>query len=289
MKLKTAIEEFTLHLRACGMSPHTIGSYGHDLGLLADFTDTPVERVTSGVLDRFVTSRTVTHKADGSPKKPGSIDKVKTSLKAFFRWAEEAGRVRRNPAATLRLKQRRRPAPEVLTVQEKERLIEAIESADSGHAGRDALLVELILNTGLRVAEAVGVDVGDINLAERRLTIVGKGGDSQRVFLNTRLCERLEAFLDGRENPNEPLFLSNRDRRLSVRHAQCLVYRWLKKAGITKRISVHGLRHTFAMHLLERTGNLRIVQQALRHRNIATTLIYTHQPDEAVRAAMEAI
>ena len=65
--------------------------------------------------------------------------------------------------------------------------------------------------------------------------------------------------------------------------------RWLKRAGITKRISVHGLRHTFAIHLLERTGDLRIVQQALRHRNIATTLIYTHQPDEALRAAVEAM
>ena len=83
--------------------------------------------------------------------------------------------------------------------------------------------------------------------------------------------------------------LATKNRRLSGRHAQCLVYRWLKQAGITKRISVHGLRHTFAMHLLERTGNLRIVQQALRHRHISTTLVYTHQPDEAVRAAMEAI
>jgi integrase/recombinase XerC len=289
VKLKTAIEEFALHLRACSMSPHTIASYAHDLGLLAAFMDMPVERVTSGVLDRFMTSRPVTHKADGTLKKPGSVDKVKTSVKAFFRWAEEAGHIRRNPATTLRIRQRRRPAPEVLTVQEKERLLGTIESADSNHAGRDALLVELILNTGLRVAEAVSVDVGDINLTERKLTIVGKGGDTQHIFLNTRLCERLRSFLEGREKATESLFLSNRDRRLSIRHAQCTVYRWLKRAGITKRISVHGLRHTFAMNLLERTGNLRIVQQALRHRNIATTLIYTHQPDEAVRAAMEAM
>ena len=139
------------------------------------------------------------------------------------------------------------------------------------------------------MAEVVSIDVSDINPAERKLTIMGKGGETHHVFLNTRVCERLAAFMNGPEKPSELLFLSNRDRRLSVRHAQCLVYCWLKKAGITKRISVHGLRHTFAIHLLERTGDLRIVQQALRHRNIATTLVYTHQPDEALRAAVEAM
>lgn len=116
MKLKVAIEEFTLHLRACDMSPHTVASYGHDLELLADFTDKPIERVTSSLLDGFVTSPAVTRKADGSLKKAGSVDKVKTSLKAFFRWATEAGHVPHNPAAILRIKQRRRVAPEILTV-----------------------------------------------------------------------------------------------------------------------------------------------------------------------------
>lgn len=283
------MEEFTLHLRACDRSPHTVASYRHDLELLASFTDTPVERVTSALLDQFVTSQTVTRRADGSPKKPGSVDKVKTSVKAFFRWAGDAAHVRRNPAVTLKLKQRWRPAPEILTIEEKRRLIQTIESAGNCHSERDALLVEVISNTGLRVAETVNIDLCDINLAEKKLTIVGKGGEHHHVFLNTRLCERLTAFLNKSQMLSGPLFLSNRGTRLSIRHAQCLVYRWLAKAGINKQISVHGLRHAFAMHLLQRTGNLRIVQQALRHRNIATTLVYTHQPDEALRAALEVI
>ena len=294
MKLSLAIECFRTQLEANARSRHTIGSYLHDLGMLAAALgpDTGLGAIGTAAIARFLTGAAVTQKQDGSPKAPGSVDKVKTSLKAFFRWAHEAGLAEANPAAAIRLKHRRRPAPDVLTPQEKRRLVKAIDQTRGPKAERDATLFDLILNTGLRVSEVLGLDLTDVNVPEKHLTVTAKGGETHKVFLNARTRRRLDAYLKGRRRTLAAcpaLFLSNRCERLSVRQAEALVGSWLARAGIGKHVTVHGLRHTFATHLLERTGNLRTVQEALRHRNIATTVRYTHQPSEALAEALEAL
>jgi len=294
MKLSLAIECFRTQLEANAHSCHTIGSYLHDLGLLAAALgpESELEAITTDALARFLTGAPVTRKPDGSPKAPGSVDKVKTSVKAFFRWAHEAGLAEGNPAAAIRLKHRRRPSPDVLTTQEKRSLVKAIDQTRGPKAERDATLFDLILNTGLRVSEVLGLDMSDVNVAEKQVTVAAKGGETHKVFLNARTRARLAAYLKKRKlvlGESQALFLSNRRERLSVRQAEVLVEDWLRRAGIGKHVTVHGLRHTFATHLLERTGNLRTVQEALRHRNIATTVRYTHQPSEAVAEALEAL
>jgi integrase/recombinase XerC len=170
--------------------------------------------------------------------------------------------------------------------------VKTIDGRKGEKAGRDALLIALILNTGLRVSEALGLDLADVNVAEKQLTVAAKGGETHKVFINARTRRRLAAYLKKRKKnlaESPALFLSNRGQRLSVRQAQALVEQWLAEAGIAKSVTVHGLRHTFATHLLERTGNLRTVQEALRHRNIATTVRYTHQPSEVLTEALEAL
>ena len=294
MQLKAATDAFRTHLEANGHSRHTIGSYLHDLGMLAEALGSTAELGAIGTNDlaRFLTSAPVTRKADGSPKAPGSVDKVKTSLKAFFRWAHEGGLAEANPAAAIRLKHHRRPAPDVLTTPEKRRLVKAIDQTRGPKAERDAVLIDLILNTGLRVSEVLGLDLADVNVPEKQLTVAAKGGETHKVFLNARTRSRLGAYLKKRKKvlvESQAVFLSNRRHRLSVRQAQVIVEDWLARAGIAKKVTVHGLRHTFATHLLERTGNLRTVQEALRHRNIATTVRYTHQPSEALAEALEAL
>lgn len=294
MQLRAATDGFRTHLEANAHSRHTVGSYLHDLGMLAEALGSTAElgAIGTGDLARFLTSDAVTLKPDGSSKATGSVDKVKTSLKAFFRWAHEAGLVEANPAAAIRLRHRRRPAPDVLTPQEKRRLVKAIDRTRGQKAERDAVLIDLVLNTGLRVSEALGLDLADVNVPEKHLTVTAKGGETHKVFLNARTRKRLDATLKKRKKvlvESQALFLSNRRQRLSVRQAQVIVEDWLARAGIAKKVTVHGLRHTFATHLLERTGNLRTVQEALRHRNIATTVRYTHQPSEALAEALEAL
>jgi len=294
MQISAAIDRFRTHLEANGNSPHTISSYLRDLAILTAFAgpETKTEAITADVLAQFVTNDVVAQKPGGAPKSPGSVDKVKTSVKAFFRWAHQSGMVSANPAAAIRLKHRRRPAPDVLTVQEKKRLLKTLDGTRGAMAERDAVLIDLILNTGLRVSEAVGVDLPDLNVAEKHVSITAKGGETHKVFLNARTRARLAAFLKKRKQvlaESQALFLSNRLRRLSVRQAETLVENWLARAGIAKKVTIHGLRHSFATHLLERTGNLRTVQEALRHKNIATTVRYTHQPSEALAEALEAL
>ncbi len=294
MQLKAATDAFRTHLEANGHSRHTIGSYLHDLGMLAEALGSETELGAVGTADlaSFLTGAAVTLKANGSAKAPGSVDKVKTSVKAFFRWAYDTGLVEANPAAAIRLRHRRRPAPDVLTHQEARHLVKAIDRTKGWKAQRDGTLIDLILNTGLRVAEVLGLDLADVDLADKHLTVAAKGGETHKVFLNARSRRRLGAYIKQRKKvlaESQALFLSNRRRRLSVRQAQLLVEEWLTTAGIAKRVTVHGLRHTFATHLLERTGNLRTVQEALRHRSIATTVRYTHQPSEALTEALEAL
>jgi len=294
MQLRAATDAFRTHLEANGHSRHTIGSYLNDLGMLAEAlgSETELGAVGTGDVARFLTSDAVTTKADGSAKAPGSVDKVRTSVKAFFRWAYDTGLVEANPAAAIRLRHRRRPAPDVLTDQEARRLVKAIDRTKGWKAQRDGTLIDLILNTGLRVAEVLGLDLADVDLADKHLTVPAKGGETHKVFLNARSRRRLGAYIKQRKkvlDESQALFLSNRRRRLSVRQAQLLVEEWLARAGIAKRVTVHGLRHTFATLLLGRTGNLRTVQEALRHRSIATTVRYTHQPSEALTEALEAL
>ena len=294
MQLRRAIARFHRHLEANGNSRHTISSYLHDLGLLAEAlgADAELEAIGTDDVARFLASDPVTTKADGSAKAPGSVDKVRTSVKAFFRWAHESGLVEANPTAAIRLRHRRRPAPDVLTHQEARHLVKTIDQTRGAKAQRDAALIDLILNTGLRVSEVLGLDLADVNVAEKHLTVTAKGGETHKVFLNARSRRRLGAYIKRRKQvlaESQALFLSNRRRRLSVRQAQLLVEEWLTQAGIAKKVTVHGLRHTFATLLLERTGNLRTVQEALRHRSIATTVRYTHQPSEALTEALEAL
>jgi integrase/recombinase XerC len=294
---RRAIELFETKLRADGRSPHTLASYLRDLGqlerFLADRFQCPeVATVTADMLNEFIVCPQVALMPDGSPKAEGSVNKVKTSVKSFFNWLAASGRVPANPAAGIRIRHIERPAPDILTDVEKKKLLKTLSNTKGKKAFRDFAVVSLFLNTGIRVSELVGLDMEDVNLLERRITIRVKGGHTAMRFLNARARRALEPYLKARKKTpveTRALFISNQGRRVSVRQVQRSFEEWIAAAGIEKHISVHGLRHTFATSLLERTGNLALVQQGLGHRHISTTTIYAHVPSEALQEAMETI
>ncbi len=294
---RRAIDLFETKLRADGRSPHTVASYLRDLGQLERFIESrlhcpEVSGVTPDMLNEFLVSQPVTHTPDGVLKTEGSINKAKTSVKSFFNWLAASGHIPSNPAAAVRIRHVRRPAPETLTDVEKKRLLKAISNTRGKKAFRDFAIIALFLNTGIRVSELVGLDMDDVNLPERRITIRVKGGHTAMRFLNVHARRALEPYLKARrKTPVETraLFVSNQGRRVSVRQVQRSFDEWLAAAGIEKSISVHGLRHTFATSLLERTGNLALVQQSLGHRHISTTTIYAHVPSEELQNAMETL
>ncbi len=297
LTLRRAIELFETKLRADGRSPRTITSYISDLHTFERYiTNTlqsaTLDTITADTLNAFLTSSPVTCNRDGTPKAAGSINKMKTSLKSFFNWLADAGHIPSNPAAAIRILHTERPAPDVLTDVEKKRLLKTISNFKGKKAFRDFVIFSLFLNTGIRVSELAGLDTDDVNLPERRITICTKGGHTAVRFLNARARRALEPYMKARRKmavETRALFVSNQGRRLCVRQVQRSFDEWLAAAGIAKDISVHGLRHTFATSLLERTGNLALVQQSLGHRHISTTTIYAHVPSEAMQQAMECI
>ncbi len=285
MRLSQAINDFEIFLRADSRSPHTIRSYLHDLGTFHDWLgeNPDVAAVTSHQLHEFLASPVIINKPDGSPRAKGSVNKIKTSLKAFFAWLLQSEVITTNPAAGIRIKYYQRALPDILTDIEQKFLLKTLAQTKGRRAFRDRIIYTLLLNTGLRVQE-----LADINLAEKRLSITAKGNNEATRFLNARSRRILEQYLRWRKKQatdSPALFLSSRSQRLSLRQVQRSFEQWLKAAGIGKHLTIHSLRHTFASTLYEKSNNLLAVQQALGHRSITSTMIYTQlNPEQLIEA-----
>jgi site-specific recombinase XerD len=162
---------------------------------------------------------------------------------------------------------------------------------------RDRAILELLFSSGLRVSELVGLDRGDINLKRREFMVRGKGQKDRPIFISPDAAEWLTRYLEKRQDNTRPLFvryngtkavdLSGNFRRLTARSVQRLVSRYALLAGITKRVSPHTLRHSFATDLLMNGADLRSVQAMLGHSNISTTQIYTHVTDPHLKSIHE--
>jgi len=157
---------------------------------------------------------------------------------------------------------------------------------------RQYMMYSLMLNTGLRLGEVVGLNVGDVQ-GRTVLEVVGKGSKSREIPLNKATREHIQAFLDWRRRnyglplSDDPLFTSRLGKRISKRAVQRDLTKWIKKAGIEGHFTPHALRHTVGTELLNKTGNLRVVQEFLGHADISTTQIYTHVSREQIQQAAE--
>ena len=294
MKFSQAIHDFETYLKADSRSPHTIGSYLHDLRLFQNWLngDPDISTIAAASLHQFLASDTVLKKPDGSSRTKGSINKIKTTFKSFFGWADKTGIIAANPAAGIRIKFYQRALPDILTEIEQKQLLKTLARTKGQRAFRDRIIYTLFLNTGLRVRELVSLDIADINLPEKRLTVTTKGSQETTKFLNAHARRVLEQYLKWRKKQatdSPALFLSSRKERLSIRQVQRSFEQWLVEASINKSLTIHSLRHTFASTLYEKSNNVVAVQQALGHRSITSTIIYTHLNPEQLIDSLESI
>jgi len=283
MKLSTASARFDTQLRADGRSERTRQAYLRDLGKLQSWLggDVPLTAVTPDALARFLAS------ANGAMA-PLSINRTKTALRVFFRFLADAGCISDNPTRLIRSTQTDRRVPSYLSPSEAKRLLGAIPKSDGPIARRDHAMFSLLLGTGIRLGSLVGLDAGDVNLAERTISIESKGGRQETVFLNPGLCKLLARHIKALSaTDGTPLFRSRSGGRLGPRQVQLRLKHWVRAAGIVKPVSAHWLRHSFATRLYSQTGDLRLVQRALGHRHISTTEIYAQVEDKALRKALE--
>ena len=295
LDLTAATEAFCARLSAEGRSPATIAAYRRDLALVARVAGELApgivcREVTVGLLDQVFSAGAVTESERG-PRSAASLHRMKAAVRAFFAWAAEAGVVDDNPARSIRMHRLPRKLPVFLTTAEKKRLLKELKGRTDFSALRDRAMIEVLLGTGIRLGELAALDMDDIDLDAKHLRVRAKGNVPQVKFIKTDLRTLLRRYLAERRRHGRPemeaLFLSNRDGRLCQRQIANRLAHWLRKAGIEKELTPHGLRHTFATHLYGATNDLLVVQRALGHRDVSTTQIYTHLVDGQLEEALE--
>jgi len=295
LDLAGATEAFCARLSAEGHSLATIAAYRRDLTLLTRVAEKLAagiicREITPGLLDQVFSSEAVADSERG-PRSAASLHRMKAAVRSFFAWAVEAGVVDDNPARSIRMHRLPRKLPVFLTAAEKKRLLKELKGWSDFSALRDRAMIEVLLGTGIRLGELAALDMDDIDLDAKHLRVRAKGNVPQVKFIKTDLRTLLRRYLAERRRRGRPemeaLFLSNRDSRLCQRQIANRLAHWLRKAGIEKELTPHGMRHTFATHLYSATNDLLVVQRALGHRDVSTTQIYTHLVDGQREEALE--
>lgn len=205
---------------------------------------------------------------------PASIIRALMALKVFFTFLFREGRIKKNNAEQIDSPKIWQQIPEVLTISEMEKLIEVTEKEEF-ETLRDRAIVEVLYGSGLRVSELVTLDIKDVG--DDKIRVFGKGKKERVVPVGNKALKAIDHYLHFRTNHLESaLFINSRGKRLD----RVSVWRMIKKralrAGVTKNISPHTFRHSFATHLLENGADLRVIQEMLGHATIATTDRYTH-------------
>ena len=214
---------------------------------------------------------------------PRSIQRRLSALRTFFGFLIREGVLKRSPAVDVRAPKGAKRLPQALDVDRMTRLLDAPVAARPALAGidaRDRAMLELFYSSGLRLAELVGLDLPDLDLADRTVRVLGKGGKTRIVPVGAQALAALAAWL--KERPalaavDQPaVFVGRNGRRLGVRAVQLRVDAWARRHGLDVKVHPHLFRHSFATHLLESSHDLRGVQELLGHANISTTQVYTH-------------
>ena len=270
------------------LSLYTLRNYAGDLRLFFDFLDARGTSVPA--LDKLLVREYLSGLVSSGTASASVTRKVST-LRSFYHYLRNEGVIPNDPMFGVRGPRRERRLPTFLTRDQIETLIAAADGTKPNEL-RDRAILELLYASGLRVSEATGIDVKDVDLDERTVVVFGKGSRERMVMMGKPAAQAVRVYLsDGRpalaRGPQTALFLNRDGGRLSQRAVQSMVRKYALKAGMDRSVHPHLLRHTFATHLLENGAELRVVQTLLGHANVNTTQIYTHVTDSAKRKAIE--
>ena len=273
-KPPSALERYLDHLRhARRLAAHSLEAYARDGRLLESLADGR-EIATLGAADirRFVAT------LHGRGLAPRSLARVLSGWRGFYDWMVRQRLAAANPCAGVKPPRAPRRLPEVLSPDQAVALVTAGE--EEGLGLRDRALFELAYSSGLRVSELTGLDLGAIDLAAGEARVVGKGAKTRIVPVGAAAVAALAAWLPERERHARPgeaaLFVGRAGRRLSPREVQRRIKARAAAAGLGVDVHPHMLRHSFASHVLQSSGDLRAVQEMLGHASIASTQVYTH-------------
>ena len=272
--LRAQIERFLTHLRGTrSFSAHTLRAYAEDLGSF----EAMHPGVEPGRIERLHVRAYLAGLQQGKLARASVLRRM-ASLRSFVKWLRAGGVLKGNPVFGVPLPKRGRPLPKFLTESEMTEIFDAPVKAGDGAAARDRALLELIYSSGLRRSEAVSLNVGDIDFLSGTVRVFGKGSKERIVPVGTAALEALREFLGARKAvaDSEPVFVNKRQERLSENGLAFVLDRWIRRTALSKRITPHVLRHSFATHMMNRGCDIRLVQELLGHASLQTTQIYTH-------------
>jgi integrase/recombinase XerD len=269
-----------------GSSPRTQEAYARDVQRFVEFAIVKGTTSPIGVTPRLL--RDFVYQLKDLGLSPASIRRNVSAVRGYFRFLIGDGHVVRDPSERLDTPKRWRTLPEVLTVAEVQKLL-AAPTMDDPLYFRDRAMLEVAYGAGLRVSEWIGIGVKDALLDEGLVRVFGKGSKERLVPIGRSAIGSLAIYIRElrprleRGGGKGTLFLHARGSPLSRMGAWKILQKYVKRAGITKRVYPHALRHSFATHLLEGGADLRAVQEMLGHADISTTQIYTHVDREYLR------
>ena len=269
------------------LAENTVDSYMSDLAKFAHFIlrmyDLPPVKVAPEMVRKYML------RLYDLERKQSSQARALSSIKSFYNYLLLEGKIETSPTELIEAPKATRPLPDTLTVEEIDRLIASID--DSTTKGlRDRAILEVLYSCGLRVSELCDLRVGDLFFGEGYIRVVGKGDKQRLVPISGVARDRIQLYFERRataRRKEDTLFLNNRGAKLTRVMIFTIIKQACLRAGITKKISPHTFRHSFATHLLEGGASIRQVQELLGHESILTTEIYTHLDTQHLRQTLE--
>jgi len=270
-----------------GHSPATVENYGRDLKRMAEYAASRGVAGPGGMSRKLLRDFVFMLKDLGLSA--ATIRRQVSAVRTYFRFLIGEGTVDEDPSDRLEVPRRGRTLPDTLSVADIEALL-ASPGLDDPLAWRDRSLLELGYGAGLRASELCGLSLGDLQLTEGLLRVMGKGSKERLVPVGRKVISAVSVYLHqvrpvlDRGKTRNRVLLNARGQPLSRVGAWGVVKRAARRAGLTKRVTTHTLRHSFATHLLEGGADLRAVQEMLGHADLSTTQIYTHVDREYLRS-----
>lgn len=269
------------------LAANTVDAYLRDFRQFAHYVlrmwDVPPRKVEREMIERYLA------RLYDRGREKSSQARILSGIRSFFGYLLLTDEIDVSPADLVDPPKAGRHLPDVLTTEEIDRIIAAIDLS-TVKGLRDRAMLELLYACGLRVSELVSLRLGDLFFGEGYIRVTGKGDKQRLVPINDLARERILAYLDERRSARrneEVVFLNNRGSQLTRVMIFTILRAAARRAGIEKRISPHTFRHSFATHLLEGGADIRQVQELLGHENIGTTEIYTHLDNEHLRQTVE--
>lgn len=263
------------------LSPHTVSAYDRDIKALDQFCQDSDLDAFGHVRVHHIRAFVATCHRKGLSGK--TLARRLSSIRTFYNFLLREGLAKDNPALDVTAPKASKKLPGTLDPDQVSSLL-SVASTD-WHGCRDRAILELLYSSGLRLAELVGCNIEDLDLGDGSIRVTGKGAKERELPVGGPARKALNAWLSARPtlpggkplvDGERALFVSERGRRISARNVQARINYWTRRQGIAGHIHPHMLRHSFASHLLESSGDLRAVQELLGHADIATTQIYTH-------------